>query len=1634
MTHACLLAVVLLLTPPNDAPFPLELRPTSLLRAGADCPRAVLHATLRAPLAPDARVVVLNERGETLAEAQPQKNVRDEQLALLVPLWQGADPLPVRVRVVAGDRVSETSLALPVPEADWTLHFITGFHFDPVWWNTQAHYAETGFRLASHVGPGITLVRENLRLCREDSDYRVAFHQLPYLKTFIEAAPQEVAELRQRVADGRVAIVGGTYNELSTTLISAEAAARNAIYGTRFQRDVLGGDGAEFWQCDVFGHDPSFPSLMARTGHTGGAFARGPFHQWGAPRDQVNFPSEFIWMAPDGHGVMTHYMAGHYGYAYEKLAAGANRAPDDAAEQERLVAAMFEDLKRPALTRNVLLPMHMDFIRPLENLGEVTRRWNQTYVSPRAVISTPEDFFNAVRGEIMDRGFVPPVITRDMNPIYTGCAVSFADLKLAQRACETALRDAEIFATLAALEGAAYPSAALDRAWRQLLFNAHHDAVTGSMSDQVYLDVMYAYRDALELATVVRDRAVAFLASRIKRWSEHDRELRWHTTASAALPAPIVVGCEKVKPPPPADPTILQRSTRDQILLESKSLRVLIDLPRGGCITSIMDKRTGRELLRAPANDLVVYDEYETLPGHGEGPWHLAPTGKRRSGATAGAWVVAPAVAAAGTVTLESDDPDFRKRQTIMLRDDPPRIDFQTDILEWRGRSKLVRVEFPLRSLPLRPVFQTAGALLARPFARDVDAAVDPWTLDQSCWQWAGVGALCRLEAFEGDRLRHARVLGVAEIVIGCHATPDTRRAANRLAEAFVKSGVTSTITRLDQRRYSDLALDSNAPDFRVFLGTAADTDLLGALPPGPLDRLRWIEPDAGLPQLIVAPGEVLDRVVEDLAGNARIRVELADAQIARRQLPQDVGVVLVNHGSVSVHAREDGVLALNLLRSCPSWPAGVWIDGPPRRHPDGSVLELMHGSHSFRYSLLPFAGDLREAGLSRHAQALHHPEFVTPWSGAGESIRVTQQDRVAFVEIEPPDLLLMALKPAGFPEADWVLPDPRDPPPVEKVVARVWNSSGRRTAARLRVHRAADRAWRANLLEEEGDELAVKDGWVEFAMPPNDYATIVFAVKPADRAADAPTLDPAVELISPSAYWLENLGEANVGNGVLAIAPAARRIALADGAGEVVVRFVNNDRRRSADVRASLTAASAIDAQLDAADFTLAPGEFREAKLTLSRRGDQPTRESMVQILASTADGRRVSAALWIADGPSVAATPDVGLTAVSGVVAGAGPLRARLRNYTAGPIRGEAAWLSPMTLWRHTPTWRREVTIPPGESVELDCPLTGGAAPDSYALLRFTYGGRVLYSETVATVVDPQRFVLSIGVDRLRIPRGGAGRVQAMLRAVAGLAREAPVALTGPDGWTVVEREREWRAADAEQILQVRFDVTPPAAARDATLTLTGPRGQSRSISAAIVPVQQARRVDSASVVKIDGDLSDWRPEEFTEARGPEDVVRCAVRHGLDGLTLAFDVHDAVFAQPHAGNSIWRGDCVQIALTPRPVFSSTDGDVHEFGIAQTVAGAVVWGWVAGAGGQTGAIPGAAAAIVRDGAHTRYEAFIPSSAMPTIPLETGSTLGFAYAANDDDGEGFKGAIEWADGISGGKDASLYGDLRLVAP
>ncbi len=337
--------------------------------------------------------------------------------------------------------------------------------------------------------------------------------ELDYLKPYFDAYPQDREDLRALMAQGRVEIVGGNYNEPNTNLTGAESTIRNAVYGIGFQRDVFGGDPRSAWMLDVFAHDPGYPGLMAAAGLTSSAWAAGRSTSGGRPEPtgggnrRMQFASEFEWLSPDGRGLLTSYMAQHYSAGW-KL----HTLPDLAAAEVEAYG-QFRALAQVAATRNVMLPVGADHVIPARWVTDIHRDWNQRYVWPRFTTAVPAEFFAAVTAEASSGtgAWITPQ-TRDMGPVYTGKDVSYIDTKQAQRAIETAVTEAERLATMAWLDGAPFPHLALDRAWRLLAYGAHHDAITGVESDQVYLDLAGGWREAWELGSAARRDAVAQLA------------------------------------------------------------------------------------------------------------------------------------------------------------------------------------------------------------------------------------------------------------------------------------------------------------------------------------------------------------------------------------------------------------------------------------------------------------------------------------------------------------------------------------------------------------------------------------------------------------------------------------------------------------------------------------------------------------------------------------------------------------------------------------------------------------------------------------------------------------------------------------------------------------------------------------------------------------------------------------------------------------------------------------------------------------------------------------------------------------------------------------------------------------------
>ena len=80
----------------------------------------------------------------------------------------------------------------------------------------------------------------HLEMARREPVYKFVLAEVDYLKPYFDAHPEDRADLLRFIAEGRVEVMGGTYNEPNTNLTGPETSIRNFVHGIGFQRDVLG--------------------------------------------------------------------------------------------------------------------------------------------------------------------------------------------------------------------------------------------------------------------------------------------------------------------------------------------------------------------------------------------------------------------------------------------------------------------------------------------------------------------------------------------------------------------------------------------------------------------------------------------------------------------------------------------------------------------------------------------------------------------------------------------------------------------------------------------------------------------------------------------------------------------------------------------------------------------------------------------------------------------------------------------------------------------------------------------------------------------------------------------------------------------------------------------------------------------------------------------------------------------------------------------------------------------------------------------------------------------------------------------------------------------------------------------------
>jgi len=368
----------------------------------------------------------------------------------------------------------------PPQAKQFRFHMIGNAHIDPVWlwpWAEGLSVVHSTFRSA-------------LDRMKETPDFTFTASSAQFYEWVAETDPKMLEEIRQRVAEGRWALVGGWWIEPDMNIPSGESLVRQGLYGQSVFRRLFGRVAQVGYNPDSFGHPATLPQILASQGMTAYVFMRPQAHEKKLPADL------FWWEGPDGARVLAYripYSYGEWGPVEEPL------------------RRMISKLREPA---NNL----MAFYGAGDHGGGPTKQGIQSTLevqkqpgAPTVLFSTPDRYFSEV-----SKLAGLPVVRDDLQHHAVGCYTAMSEIKKNNRLAEISLLTGEKLAALGAVvAGFDYPRADFTAAWREVLFQQFHDSLAGTSLPEHYLAARDAHGYALEVARQAIYRATQKIAWQI---------------------------------------------------------------------------------------------------------------------------------------------------------------------------------------------------------------------------------------------------------------------------------------------------------------------------------------------------------------------------------------------------------------------------------------------------------------------------------------------------------------------------------------------------------------------------------------------------------------------------------------------------------------------------------------------------------------------------------------------------------------------------------------------------------------------------------------------------------------------------------------------------------------------------------------------------------------------------------------------------------------------------------------------------------------------------------------------------------------------------------------------------------------
>jgi alpha-mannosidase len=406
-----------------------------------------------------------------------------------VRVWRnpGRFGLPVRPR--EQDPAQRGANLANVPRQ---FHVVPHTHWDREWYRPFEFFQ---LRLGHVVDEVLHVLESDARFTSFTLD-----GQAIVLEDYVEVRPQNQERLRSLVSTGRIEI-GPSYVLPDELLVGAEPLVRNLLIGRTVCRRFAGTPSPVGYLPDSFGHPLQLPQILAGFGIQTLIFSRG----MGDELEEVG--PVFRWRAPDGSDVLAFQQLDHYGnFAFVEK-------PDEAERRVRGILEQFGELLEQVGVDDVLLCNGTDHVPVNAGLPSLLAALEVRFPGSRFTIATYADYVRAV-GSVDVRTWEGELLGSRIQNILRGVNSARMYVKQANERAERHLLGVETLAVLRCLrDGATYPAADFQLAWRQLLRCQPHDTICGCSCDEVHRDAMARYESLDRSLSVLADRALEMLAA-----------------------------------------------------------------------------------------------------------------------------------------------------------------------------------------------------------------------------------------------------------------------------------------------------------------------------------------------------------------------------------------------------------------------------------------------------------------------------------------------------------------------------------------------------------------------------------------------------------------------------------------------------------------------------------------------------------------------------------------------------------------------------------------------------------------------------------------------------------------------------------------------------------------------------------------------------------------------------------------------------------------------------------------------------------------------------------------------------------------------------------------------------------------